>query len=143
MDALRGALQLLPTRSPVLTVFAIQCESLRVPKSNEFVQYLLELLSGMGPVRARAMFGGYGLYWEDLMFGLVADDVVYFKVDEVNLPDFDASGSQPFQLESKRATMSYYTVPDAALDDSELMCEWGQRGLEAARRASAKKKKRR
>ncbi len=31
-------------------------------KSNEFIEYLLELLQGVGEVKARAMFGGYGLY---------------------------------------------------------------------------------
>ncbi|MEE4377490.1 MAG: hypothetical protein V2J55_08250 [Candidatus Competibacteraceae bacterium] len=31
-------------------------------KDDEFVSYLLELLKSFGTVRARAMFGGYGLY---------------------------------------------------------------------------------
>lgn len=49
---------------------------------NEFVEYLLELLEPSGGVRAKAMFGGFGIYRDNLMFGLVADDILYFKVDK-------------------------------------------------------------
>ncbi|MGI9286664.1 MAG: TfoX/Sxy family protein, partial [Pseudomonadales bacterium] len=45
----------------------------------EFVNFLLEQLSPIGPVRARGMFGGHGVYLEDLMFGLIADETLYFK----------------------------------------------------------------
>ena len=108
-------------------------------KSEEFVSYILELLRDLGAVRSRAMFGGYGLYLEDQMFGILADDVVYFKVDDVNRETFEIAGLEPFRLESKNATMSYYTVPDAAMDDAQIMCEWAGLGLEAARRAGKKK----
>ncbi|MBT5708161.1 MAG: TfoX/Sxy family protein [Verrucomicrobia bacterium] len=110
-------------------------------KSAEFVSYILELLSDLGAVRSRAMFGGYGLYLEDQMFGILADDVVYFKVDDANRGTFEDAGLEPFRLESKNATMSYYTVPDAAMDDAKIMCEWARFGVEAAQRAGKNKSK--
>ena len=63
---------------------------------NEFVEYTLELLADLGAVRARSMFGGYGLYLDDLMFGIIADDVVYFKVDDTNRDIFLSAGLEPF-----------------------------------------------
>jgi DNA transformation protein len=87
------------------------------------------------------MFGGYGLYLEDQMFGILEDDVVYFKVDDANRGTFEDAGLEPFRLESKNATMSYYTVPDAAMDDAKIMCEWARLGVEAALRAGKNKSK--
>ena len=110
-------------------------------RSEEFVAYILELLSDLGAVRARAMFGGHGLYLDDLMFGILSDVLVYFKADDTNRESFEAADLEPFRLESKNATMSYYTVPDQALDDAEIMCHWGRLGVEASKRAGKKKPK--
>ncbi len=49
-------------------------------EEKEFVSYLVELMQSIGPVRAQAMFGGHGIFLEQLMFGLVADSVLYLKV---------------------------------------------------------------
>ncbi len=109
---------------------------------NEFVEYLLEGLADLGAVRARKMFGGYGLYLDDLMFGIVADDVVYIKVDDLNREMFLSAGLEPFRLESKNAVMSYYTVPEEAMDDAVVLCQWARRGVEASQRGKKAKRSR-
>ena len=109
---------------------------------SEFVAYLLELLEDFGAVRARAMFGGYGIYRDDLMFGLVADDELYLKVDDENRPVFEAEGLQPFVYvkDGKAMNMSYYQAPGQALDNVAEMRQWADLGYQAAVRAAAKKK---
>ena len=57
---------------------------------SEFVTYLLERLAPLGEVRACAMFGGYGIYLGERMFALVAEDMFYIKVDDVNRAEFEA-----------------------------------------------------
>ena len=109
-------------------------------RRSEFVDYTLELLADLGPVRAKSMFGGFGLYREDRMFGIIADEVVYFKVDDVNRKAFEDEGLEPFRLESKNAVMSYYTVPESAMDDAVEMCRWGRLGVDAALRSRKKKR---
>lgn len=47
---------------------------------SEFVKYLLELLAPLTGVRERKMFGGYGLFKEDLMFGLVSDVTLQSRI---------------------------------------------------------------
>ena len=114
-----------------------------MPKRSEFVEYLLEMMSGLGEVRSRAMFGGYGIYMSDLMIGLVADDVLYIKVDDENRADFEAEGSGPFMY-NKNGTMmamSYYELPEAALDNREEMQRWAESGYAAALRNPTKKRK--
>ena len=50
-------------------------------KEKEFVSYVVELMQSVGPVHAKGMFGGHGIFLDGLMFGLVADSVLYLKVD--------------------------------------------------------------
>ena len=103
----------------------------------EFRDHLIDLLTPLGAVTVRAMFGGGGVYLDGTMFGLVADDVLYLKVDDANRPDFEAAGSGPFVYQGKNrpVTMSYYQVPAELMDDGETLCQWARGAWEAARRA--------
>jgi DNA transformation protein len=118
--------------------------------SNEFIEYLLELLQGVGAVKARAMFGGYGLYFydalrqESFMFALVADETLYFKTDENSRSEFEERGLKAFTYErnGKPLSMSYNEAPGEALDDPDEMTEWANKAIHAARRSAAKKQAR-
>jgi len=103
---------------------------------SEFVAHILDLLAPLGEVKARAMFGGHGIYLDGKMFALVARDAFYIKVDDANRAAFESRGLAPFQYDvrGKVHTMSYYQPPAAALDDSDQLCEWARHGLAAARR---------
>ena len=105
-----------------------------------FVEYLLELLAPFKNVRARKMFGGYGIFKEDLMFGLVADEVLYLKVDQETIPDYEAQGLRPFVYEKKgkKMAMSYYQAPEETMDSSSELCEWAEKAYQVARRAKQK-----
>ena len=50
----------------------------------DFVQYLADQCSGAGDIVAKKMFGDYGIYCNDKIFGLICDDHFYLKpTDEV------------------------------------------------------------
>jgi DNA transformation protein len=104
---------------------------------NDFVEYLVESLSSLGPIRARKMFGGYGIFWGELMFGLVSKNVFYLKADQENRPDFVSRSLGPFKYKrkGKEYAMSYYQVPDEAIDDVTELCKWAKRAHDAAVRA--------
>jgi DNA transformation protein len=101
------------------------------------------LCEAIGRVAARAMFGGWGVYREGRMFGLIAEDTLYLKVDDANRPAFEAEGLGPFVYEgkSKRVAMSYFEVPPAALDDAAEMRPWARSAYDAALRAPPAKPK--
>ena len=62
-----------------------------MPVSLSFRTFIVDQLSRIAPrVRARSMFGGVGIYSGDLFFALIADDALYFKVDDSNRGDFEA-----------------------------------------------------
>lgn len=111
--------------------------------SPEFLEFLKDQLSPFGPVSARRMFGGAGLFRDNLMFGLIAEDTLYFKIDERNRPDYEAAGMAPFTYEGKgkKMQMSYYEIPPDVLEDPADLSAWARKAFEAAL-AGAKSKNR-
>ena len=102
--------------------------------SNEFIEYLLELLQGIGEVKARAMFGGFGLYQNGLMFSLIANKVLYFKTDKSNLHDFEERNLKAFSYKrnGKQILMSYSEAPEEVFDDPDEMTLWALKAINAA-----------
>ncbi len=112
--------------------------------SPEYRAFVEELFESVFPVHIRAMFGGAGIYSGDLMFGLIADERVYLKTDELNRPDFDAEGSPPFSYvtrEGEHLSMSYYALPERLYDDPEELRVWAMKALDAALRGKSGKTK--
>lgn len=112
-----------------------------MPLSSEFVSLLLERLAPLGHVRARRMFGGHGIYLEDVFFAIIIDDVLHLKVDDGNREAFTTRGIQPFhyQVKSKDIVISYYPIAEDVFDDSQELLVWARRAVEAALRARAAK----
>ena len=107
-------------------------------KQDEFVSYLLDMLQGFGEVRARAMFGGYGIYHNELIFAIVVDNILYIKADDKNQHLFIEKGLPRFSYlkKGKECFMSYYRVPDEALDNEDILHYWATIGYQAALRAN-------
>jgi len=107
-----------------------------VAGSKEFVSYLLDMLEGFESVRARAMFGGHGLYVNDLFSAIVVEDVLYIKADPLNRGLFEARGLPRFSYmkKGKMCFMSYFKAPEGAVDDPEALHFWLKQGHDAALR---------
>jgi DNA transformation protein len=100
---------------------------------EEYLEYVLEQLEPVGHVVSRRMFGGVGLYMHEIFFAIVADDVLYFKVDEISRNDYEQLGMSPFRpYKNRDVSMRYYEVPIEVLEDTELLDVWVHRSLEAA-----------
>ena len=109
---------------------------------NDFVEYLLESLRPLGSVRAKKMFGGFGIFLDGIMFGLVSRSIFYLKVDEENRQDFESKGLGAFTYtrKGKEYSMSYYEVPYEAMDDAEELCHWASKAHDAAVRVLQKQR---
>lgn len=104
---------------------------------TEFVDNLEEVFALFGSIHARRMFGGYGVFHDGLMFGLVADDVLYLKADGESSVAFEKRGSGQFEYEknAKKMKMSYYLAPEEIFDDPEEARVWANRAFDAALRS--------
>jgi DNA transformation protein len=109
--------------------------------ANEFADYAVELCSTLGRVAWRRMFGGYGLYCDGTMFALIADDVLYLKVDEVSRSEFERADATPFEYTARgrRTVMSYYRAPPDAMESPEAAAAWVRSAYAAALRARSSK----
>ena len=109
--------------------------------SEEFIDYVMELLGPFGTVRTRRMFGGYGVYLDGLMFAIVSQDTLYLKADEMNRVEFEQAGCESFGYarKGKRATLNFFRTPEEAMESPELMLPWARTAYAAALRTNAKK----
>lgn len=110
---------------------------------KEFVAYVVDLMQLIGPVYAKSMFGGHGIFLESLMFALVADSTLYLKADQENEIEFKSKGLEPFSYakQGKEYKMSYFQAPEESLEDAEVMRAWANSAYSAALRAASKKQR--
>jgi DNA transformation protein len=106
---------------------------------SEFVDHCLELLAPLGALRARRMFGGWGLYAGDVFVAIIAGERLYLKTGEADHEAFRAAGCEPFiyNARTRAVAMSYWSAPAEAMDSPALMEPWARRALHAALRAAA------
>jgi DNA transformation protein len=104
--------------------------------SDAFLAHLHDLFADFGPVSLRAMFGGHGLYHEGTIIGVVIDEALYLKADEHSRADFAATGGEPFVYHAKGRTvaMSYWSLPEEAMESPQAMRPWAERAYAAALR---------
>ena len=111
---------------------------------TDFTDWVGEQLAPLGAIRIKSMFGGFGVYCDELFFALVDDDVLYFKADDLNRRRFIEAGAEIFRYpmkDGRLSELSYYRAPDAALDDQSELLDWARLGLDAALRARTAKAK--
>ena len=109
--------------------------------SAALVDHCLELLAPLGAVRARRMFGGHGIYIDDLFVAVIGFERLYLKTDAASRENFQAAGSEPFVYDAKSGAVAlgYWTVPAEAMESQALMQPWARQAIEAALRARAAK----
>ncbi|RLS44346.1 MAG: TfoX family protein [Planctomycetota bacterium] len=99
---------------------------------NKFVSEVVSLLAELGEVRARAMFGGHGLYCGATFFGLIAYERLFFKVNDDSRGEYIARGTEPFSPSPGKAMKSYYEVPREVFENDEELVRWARRAVEVA-----------
>ena len=109
------------------------------PSYREFV---LDQLGRVAPgIRDRGMFGGVGIYADDLFFALIGDDTLYLKVDDSNRADFEDAGMGPFMPFGEGGeVMQYYELPADMLEEPDRLRPWVEKAIDVARRARRAKR---
>jgi len=108
--------------------------------SPGFADFVAEQLDGCGPIVTKRMFGGVGIYSDDIFFAIIDNDILYLKVDDSNRKDFEAAGSGPFRPNGEAGeTMMYYSVPASVLEDADELVSWGRKAIAVAVAAKGRK----
>ena len=112
-----------------------------MPVSRETEEYFVGQLEAAGAVRSRRMFGGVGLYVEDVFCGIIGADSgrLYLKVDDSNRPDYEREAMTRFK--TAKGIMSYYTVPEHVVEDPEALRGGALKAREVAAKAKPRKRR--
>jgi DNA transformation protein len=105
-----------------------------------FGEFLREQLAPLGPITLRRMFGKTGVFCDGLMLAMVADDTLYFRVDEAARPAFaEAADSPPLNYAKRGAVidLAFWRAPDQLLDEPDELLAWARTALAAAGRVAA------
>src|SRR5215510_215101 len=112
--------------------------------SDSFAEFLREQLAPLGRLTMRRMFGKTGVFCDGVMFGMVRDNTLYFRVDDHNRAAFkEAASFPPLNYEKKGSTidLSYWRVPERLFDEHDDLVTWAQAALAAARRVATKRQR--
>jgi DNA transformation protein and related proteins len=111
-----------------------------------FKDFVKDLLADFGPVTIRNMFGGAGIYADDVMFAILVDDTLYLKADEASRRAFETEGMGPFTYEPAGKgpiAMPYWEVPPRLLEESEELASWAREAHRIAQASKAKSPRKR
>src|SRR5262245_22096323 len=110
--------------------------------STNFAEFLREQLAPLGRITIRRMFGKTGVFCDGLMLGMVRDDTLYFRVDDLNRDAFkEAQSFPPLNYEKKGALidLAFWRAPERLFDEPDEFVAWAKMALEAARRVAVKR----
>ena len=110
--------------------------------SDSFAEFLREQLAPLGRLTLRRMFGKTGVFCDGVMFGMAADNTLYFRVDDDNRAVFEeAAAFPPLNYEKKGATidLSFWRAPERLFDEPDELVTWARAALAAAHRVAAKR----
>jgi DNA transformation protein len=110
--------------------------------SDSFAEFLREQLAQLGHVTMRRMFGKTGVFCDGLMFGMVTDDTLYFRVDDRNRVAFKEAEAFPplnYQKKDRTIDLAFWRAPERLWDEPDELVTWARAALAAARRVAAKR----
>jgi DNA transformation protein len=105
-----------------------------------------DLFAEFGPIRLGRFFGGEGIWSDDVMIGMIFDDIIYFKTDEETRKGFKAEKSKPFTFVKHKSgetvVTTWFALPDRLYDEPDELAEWARAALKVAAAAPTAQKKR-
>jgi DNA transformation protein len=111
--------------------------------SESYRIFILEQLARVTPVTGKAMFGGVGIYSRGLFFALIAEDRLYFKVNDTTRPDFERLNMDPFRPFGDESAMGYYEVPADVVEDAVQLASWAEKALKVAAKPKTRQSRKR
>ena len=110
--------------------------------SQSYREFVLEQLGRVTPVTGKSMFGGVGIYAQGLFFALIAEDRLYFKVDDTTRPSFEQRGMEPFRPFGEDSAMGYFELPAGVVEDVAQLESWMRKAIDVAAKSKRPKAKR-
>ncbi len=104
-------------------------------KDESYKDFILDQLLDLDSVEARRMFGGFGLYRDEIFFGIVHRGKLFFKIDESTLNQYRQRRMKPFRPNARQTLKSYYQVPVEIIEDAERLRQWALQAVKAQKQS--------
>lgn len=110
---------------------------------HQYLTYVLDMLQPHGNIISKGLFGGHGIYYNGIIFAVIVENQLYFKVDDQTRPDFEEYGSKPFVYvgKTKSVTMPYMTLPESILENRDELPLWIEKAYQVSLRHKSGQKK--
>jgi DNA transformation protein len=111
---------------------------------DSFAEFLHEQLAPLGRVTTQRMLGKTGVFRDGVMFAMVADDTLYFRVDDHNRAVFrEAEAFPPLSYEKggRSIGLSFWLAPERLFDEPNELMTWARAAAAAAHRVATKRKR--
>jgi len=102
---------------------------------NSFKEFVLDQLARLGQLTCRAMFGGHGIYHQDVFFAIVYEGRLYFKTTPATRPSYEKEGMMAFRPSAKQTLKNYFEVPPHLLDSANALIPWARQAVAVSSRA--------
>ena len=100
--------------------------------THNYMAYVVNKLEAVGPIKTRRMFSGVGIYRDDTIFAIIANNTLYFKTDARSRTQFEALGMAAFQpVDENPQSHTYHQLPEQVLNDCAVLEGWIDRACEA------------
>ena len=101
--------------------------------NDEFKNFVLDQLQGIGEFETKRMFGGLELLQQGSAFAKIKHDKVWLKVDESNLEDFKEQGMKQYTYgKDNSRKLNFYETPIDVIEDRDKLQEWVKKSIEIA-----------
>ena len=98
-------------------------------KDESFKDFIVDQLRDLDYLEARRMFGSFGLYRDEMFFGIVSKGRLYLKVDDATVGEYRKRKMKPFRPNAKQTLKSYYQVPVDIIEDADQLAAWARRAI--------------
>ncbi|UGA55985.1 TfoX/Sxy family DNA transformation protein [Vibrio sp. VB16] len=94
----------------------------------------LKLFELFGKIKSRSMFGGFGIFVDDVMFALVVNDSLHIRCCESLEKQFKQANYQPYVYKKRGfpVVTKYFALPNSHWDDSDQILKIAELALKAA-----------
>jgi DNA transformation protein len=109
-------------------------------RDDSFADFILDQLEDLPDVECRTMFGGHGLYQDEIFFAILYKSRLYFKTNTTSAALYRRRGMKPFQPNPKQTLKNYYEVPGEVVEDRDELAEWARAAITVAREHSQRRR---
>jgi DNA transformation protein len=110
--------------------------------SDTYAEFLREQLAPLGRVTLRRMFGKTGVFCDGVMFGVVTENTLYFRVDDQNRETFREAEAFPplnYAKQGQTIDLAFWRVLERLFDEPDELIAWAHAALAAAHRVAEKR----